>query len=115
MHYMRKNPLTEHHHRGSIVLITSTSGYFGFSGNAAYVASKHGIIGLLRASQPLAEEARIRVNAIAPSFTPTRITAGFGDRFEKSGVASNTTGQAAEAVVFAALDPCCNGTCCLVS
>ncbi|RVX71868.1 hypothetical protein B0A52_04267 [Exophiala mesophila] len=109
-HFLRQNSLSEHDsHCGSIVLITSTSGYFGFSGNAAYVASKHGILGLFRASQPLAEKTRIRVNAIAPSFTPTRITAGFGDRFEKAGVASNTTEQAAEAIAFAALDPSCSG------
>ncbi|OAL30133.1 hypothetical protein AYO20_08936 [Fonsecaea nubica] len=115
MHYIRKNPLTEHHHRGSIILVTSTSGYFGFSGNAAYVASKHGILGLLRAAQPLAEKSRIRVNAIAPSFTPTRITAGFGDRFEKAGVASNTTAQVAEAISYMTLDPNCSGACCLVA
>lgn len=115
MHYMRHNSVVQHHHRGSIVLVTSTSGYFGFSGNAAYVASKHGIVGLLRASQPLAEKLGMRVNAIAPSLTPTRITAGFGDRFEKAGVASNTTAQAAEAILSAALDPDRNGTCYLVS
>ncbi|KAK5052677.1 hypothetical protein LTR84_002543 [Exophiala bonariae] len=115
MHYIRQNPISEEEGRGSIVLITSTSGYFGFSSNAAYVASKHGVVGLLRASQSLAEKHQIRVNAIAPSLTPTRITAGFGDRFEKVGVASNTTVQAAEAIVAAALDSSRNGTCYLVA
>ncbi|KEF56415.1 uncharacterized protein A1O9_07996 [Exophiala aquamarina CBS 119918] len=115
IHYMSKNLPSEEGWVGSIVLVTSTSGYFGFSGNTAYVASKHGIVGLFRASQPLAEKLNIRVNAIAPSFTPTHITAGFGDHFEKAGVESNTVGQVAAAISFAALDPARKGTCCLVS
>ncbi len=112
---MRNQSSSQNHYCCSIVLVTSTSGYFGFSGNTAYVASKHGVVGLLRASQPLAEKLRIRVNAVAPSFTPTHITAGFGNTFEKAGVESNTLEQVATAIAFAALDPERLGTCCLVS
>lgn len=97
------------------MLMASTSGYFGLTGNTAYVASKHGIVGLLRACQQVAESCQIRVNAVAPSFTPTHITAGFGDSFQKAGVESNTPELVAEAVAYAALDSTRRGTCCLVS
>lgn len=112
---MRNQPVSESTYRGSIVLVTSTSGYFGFSGNTAYVASKHAVVGLLRASQPLAKRLRIRVNAVAPSFTPTYITAGFGNSFAKAGVESNTLEQVATAIGLAALDIGLLGTCYLVS
>lgn len=36
------------------------------------------------------------------------------NRFEKVGVESNTIGQVATAISFAALDPARKGTCCLV-
>lgn len=52
---------------GRVVMTSSTSGYFGFSGQSPYVASKLGVVGLVRA---LAVEGRpygINVNSIAPS------------------------------------------------
>ena len=52
--------------RGDIINVSSTSGLRGFAYDAAYCASKFGIIGL---SEALAEEVRrsgIRVQAICP-------------------------------------------------
>lgn len=112
---MRSNQLSDTGFRGSVVLVTSTSGYFGLTGNVAYAASKHGIVGLLRASQRYAESIQIRVNAIAPSYTPTYITAGFGDKFREAGVESNTPETVAEAIAYAAVDAARHGTCHLVS
>jgi NAD(P)-dependent dehydrogenase (short-subunit alcohol dehydrogenase family) len=100
--------------RGSIVLVTSTSGYFGTTGNAAYIAGKHGAVGLLRATQNMADALQIRVNGISPSFTPTFITAGFGDSVEKAGLEINTTEAVAAAIAYAAVEPERRGTCCLV-
>lgn len=99
---------------GSIVLVTSTSGYFGTTGNAAYIAAKHGVVGLLRASQKLANNLNIRVNGISPSFTPTFLTAGFGDSVQKAGLEANTPEMVASAIAYAALEPERRGTCCLV-
>lgn len=115
MHYMSRNTLAEDGFRGSIVLIASTSGYFGSTGNAAYIASKHGVVGLLRASQQVATTRQIRVNAIAPSFTPTYITVGFGESIQKAGLETNTPEMVGKAIACAALDTDRQGSCCLVS
>jgi len=116
LHYITQNPPSSTgEDRGSIVLVSSTSGYFGTTGNAAYIASKHGTVGLLRASQAKAAALGIRVNSIAPSYTPTYITAGFGDTIEQAGLATNTPDMVGLAIVYAAVDPERKGTCCLVS
>jgi NAD(P)-dependent dehydrogenase (short-subunit alcohol dehydrogenase family) len=75
---------------GSVVLVASTSGYFGGTGVNAYVASKHGVVGLLRASQRAAQKCGVRVNAVAPFFTPTHITASFAGRWKEAGFEGNT-------------------------
>lgn len=107
-------PLGNESDRGSIVLVSSTSGYFGTTGNAAYIASKHGTVGLLRASQAKASSLRIRVNSVAPSYTPTYITAGFGDGPRDAGLEVNTPEMMGSAIAYAAVDPERRGTCCLV-
>ncbi|KAJ1326063.1 3-oxoacyl-[acyl-carrier protein] reductase [Microdochium nivale] len=116
LHYMSTNePLGNESDRGSIVLVSSTSGYFGTTGNAAYIASKHGTVGLLRASQAKASSLRIRVNSVAPSYTPTYITAGFGDSPRDAGLEVNTPEMVGSAIAYAAVDPERRGTCCLVA
>lgn len=100
--------------RGSIVLVTSTSGYFGGTGVAAYISSKHGVTGLLRSCQVIANKANIRVNAVAPSFTPTRLTKGFANEWYKSGIESNTAEGVAAMIAQISADPSKRGTCCLV-
>lgn len=98
----------------SIVLIGSTSSYFGGTGVAAYVASKHGVLGLLRASQSTARDLGVRVNGIAPFFTPTHITAGFSRRWRDQGLEENSPERVAEAIAFIALDESRQGECVLV-
>ncbi|KAL4908684.1 hypothetical protein BDW74DRAFT_188585 [Aspergillus multicolor] len=52
---------------GSIVNASSIAGIMGFQNNAAYTASKHGVIGLTRAAaKEVGEDRKIRVNCIAP-------------------------------------------------
>lgn len=108
MHHMKQRQT------GSIVLLASTSGYFGGTGVTAYVASKHGIVGLLRASQKTAQQHGIRVNAIAPFLTPTRITAGFAQQWQDAGLEANTPARVAEAIAQAALDVTRRGSCVMV-
>jgi NAD(P)-dependent dehydrogenase (short-subunit alcohol dehydrogenase family) len=115
LHYLSKNTLSPSGFRGSLVLVTSLSGYFGSTGNAAYIASKHGAVGLLRASQQKAISLNIRVNSIAPGYTPTYITAGFGNSILEAGLDHNTADTVASAIAHAALDGRRLGTSCLVS
>lgn len=51
---------------GSIVNVSSIQGVMGFPGSAAYVASKHGVIGLTRAAAKEVGDREIRVNAVTP-------------------------------------------------
>ncbi|PYH98030.1 short chain dehydrogenase/reductase [Aspergillus ellipticus CBS 707.79] len=99
----------------SIVLVTSTSGYFGGTGVTAYVASKHGVVGLLRASQEVARRYGIRVNAVAPFLTPTSMTAGFAQRWQQAGLETNSPGRVAEVIAQVAQDSSRRGECVLVS
>ena len=58
---------------GSIINCSSVSGLRGASGNSAYVASKHAIIGLTKVAAAEVGEQSIRVNAICPGPIETRM------------------------------------------
>lgn len=98
----------------SILLVISTSGYFGGTGVSAYCASKHGVLGLLRSSQTAARNLGVRVNAIAPFFTPTNITAGFARQWSEHGLEENSPARVAEAIAHVSLDEGRRGDCVLV-
>jgi NAD(P)-dependent dehydrogenase (short-subunit alcohol dehydrogenase family) len=91
--------------RGSIVLIASTSGYFGGTGVVSYISSKHGVVGLARASQRKANDLGVRVNVVAPFFTPTYITAGYSEAWEDRGLPANTVEDVAKVVVETSMAP----------
>ena len=115
MHHMKQQePVSGSQHRGSVVLIASTSGYFGGTGVMAYVASKHGVVGLLRASQRTAVKNHIRVNAVAPYFTPTHMTGEFSKKWLEHGLPANTALDVATAVATTALDEGLSGNTILV-
>ena len=58
---------------GAIVSIASTAAFVGLPGRGAYCAAKAGILGLTRALALEAAPAKIRVNAVAPGFTRTKL------------------------------------------
>jgi NAD(P)-dependent dehydrogenase (short-subunit alcohol dehydrogenase family) len=63
--------------RGSIINIASVAGFGSLSERypmAAYVASKHGVVGLTRELGAQWARRGIRVNAIAPGWFPTELT-----------------------------------------
>jgi len=56
---------------GSIVITSSVTGLIGPPGVAAYVAAKHGQVGLMRTAAKELAERRIRVNTLHPGPTST--------------------------------------------
>jgi 3-oxoacyl-[acyl-carrier protein] reductase len=60
---------------GRIVCLSSIAGIAGNVGQTNYAASKAGIIGFVRALAPKAAEKGICVNAVAPGFIETQMTA----------------------------------------
>ncbi len=56
---------------GSIILVASPTGLFGFTRLTAYSASKGGVVGLMRAMAADYAPNHIRVNAIVPGTTDT--------------------------------------------
>mgnify|MGYP001160721714 CR=1 FL=1 len=64
---------------GSIVNTASTAGLMGWPNMSGYVASKHAVIGLTRAAAMECTAHGIRVNAICPGPTDTRMIWSIGE------------------------------------
>lgn len=62
---------------GSIVTLSSQMGVVGYPGRSAYCATKHAVEGLTKALAVEWARERIRVNAVAPTFVETPMTATF--------------------------------------
>lgn len=58
-----------------IICLASQNGMAGARGQTNYAASKAGVIGLVRATAPLIADRGITINAVAPGFIETEMTA----------------------------------------
>ncbi|KAL5333977.1 hypothetical protein BJX70DRAFT_405749 [Aspergillus crustosus] len=113
MHHMKSSTNSTREHK-SIVLVASTSGYFGGTGVSAYVSSKHAIIGLLRGSHVSAQKHGITLTGVAPFFTTTNITAKAGVRWQADGLKPNTTDDVGLAIAQSSIEGV-SGSCTLVA
>ncbi len=98
---------------GSIVNCSSVAGLVGFPGMAAYVAAKHGVVGLTRTVALECATQGIRVNAVCPGVIDTEMVArvvGGQQEVEEGLLASEPVGrmghpeEIADAVVWLCSD-----------
>lgn len=95
---------------GSIINVSSVVGEMGNAGQAAYAASKAGLIGLTKSVARELASRNIRCNAVTPGFIQTDMTAGLGDEVQKNLLAQVPLGRlgsaedVAAAVLFLASD-----------
>ncbi len=104
--------LDSEHFRNSprIVSLASTSGIAGNRGQTNYAASKGGVMGMVRATAPLLSERGGTINAVAPGFIETDMTAKVPLALREAGRRLNSLRQGgqptdvAEAIAFLASD-----------
>ncbi|HUZ60412.1 MAG TPA: SDR family oxidoreductase [Hanamia sp.] len=85
--------------KGAIVNNSSILGSVGFANAAAYVAAKHGLVGLTKNAALEYSKNGIRVNAIGPGFinTPLLMEAGIDDAAKKGLIQLHPIGRLGEA------------------
>jgi 3-oxoacyl-[acyl-carrier protein] reductase len=94
---------------GRIVCLSSIAGIAGNVGQTNYAASKSGVIGLVRSLAPMVAERGVTINAIAPGFIETRLTAAIPAMIREVGRRMNNLSQGgqpvdvAEAILFFSL------------
>ena len=83
---------------GRIVCIASVSGIAGNRGQVNYATSKAGVIGLVEALAPELRSRRATINAVAPGFIETRMTAAMPVAPRAAGRRMNSLAQGGQPV-----------------
>jgi len=78
---------------GRIVCVSSMSGIAGNSGQTNYATSKAGVIGMVQALAPVLAERGATINAVAPGFIETQMTAKMPLALREAGRRMNSMSQ----------------------
>jgi 3-oxoacyl-[acyl-carrier protein] reductase len=78
---------------GRIVLVSSISGIAGNAGQTNYSTSKAGVIGIVQAFSPGLAKRGVTVNAVAPGFIETQMTAAMPITIREAGRRMNSMAQ----------------------
>jgi 3-oxoacyl-[acyl-carrier protein] reductase len=78
---------------GRIVSVSSVSGIAGNRGQTNYATSKAGVIGLIQANAPAVASRGLTLNAVAPGFIETRMTAAMPVFVREAGRRMNSMAQ----------------------
>jgi 3-oxoacyl-[acyl-carrier protein] reductase len=81
------------HRGGRIVCLASVSGIAGNRGQVNYATSKAGVIGLVEALAPELHRRQASINAVAPGFIETRMTAAMPVALREAGRRMNSLSQ----------------------
>ena len=84
--------------RGAIVSVSSVSGIAGNRGQSNYATSKAGIIGMVRALAPELRDRGRTINAVAPGFIETAMTAAMPFGTREAGRRMNSLAQGGQPV-----------------
>lgn len=90
---------------GAIVNVSSILGQVGYPKSPAYVAAKHGVVGLTQTAAVEVGAQGVRVNAVGPGFIQTSMTAGIDEnpKAREALVARHPIGRLGEPGEVAAL------------
>jgi 3-oxoacyl-[acyl-carrier protein] reductase len=78
---------------GRIVGVSSISGIAGNAGQTNYSTSKAGVIGMVQATAPALAKQGVTINAVAPGFIETQMTAAMPFALREAGRRMNSVSQ----------------------
>jgi 3-oxoacyl-[acyl-carrier protein] reductase len=81
-----------------IVCVSSISGIAGNLGQTNYALSKAGVIGMVQSMAPVLAQRGITINAVAPGFIETQMTAAIPFAIREAGRRMNSMGQGGQPV-----------------
>ncbi|HWF73878.1 MAG TPA: 3-oxoacyl-ACP reductase [Solirubrobacteraceae bacterium] len=78
---------------GRIVCVSSMNGIAGNAGQTNYATSKAGVIGMVQSLAPVLAERKLTINAVAPGFIETKMTAAMPIALREAGRRMNSLSQ----------------------
>jgi NAD(P)-dependent dehydrogenase (short-subunit alcohol dehydrogenase family) len=88
---------------GSVVNIASILGQVGFPNSVAYVAAKHGVVGMTKVAAMEYSAQGVRVNAVGPAFINTPLLAGLDEGLKQALIGMHPIGRLGESPEVAEL------------